>query len=407
MRAFADYLGRLRSALRGQSTPGSPLRCLSDLGERQVARLRIGVCALLLVPAALSTQGLRDWGRLGLTVLATAGAVGLLLFQRRRRWSRWLGFISSGWDVTIVSLTLTLAIVVHGPLAGLNSKTTFEIYFLILGAAGLRYDVRISVFAVVLAVGQYAMILAFGVVGRDLTSEMLRHPEFGRFSFFDQWLRLGLLGTAGALSALLVRRSHRLLSRLIIDPVTGLGNRHFFDSAVTGEPRAVMLAGKPCTVAMIDVDHFKAFNDAHGHACGDDVLRRLGATLSAHIRSTDIVARWGGEEFVVVIPGADRTSAHKRLELVRQAVAATDLGLPEGATPRTTTISVGIATYPADGEDITTLLRHADMRMLVAKQRGRDQVVADLSAEEFEQEVARRRRPTPRSLAALTDRDVR
>jgi diguanylate cyclase (GGDEF)-like protein len=400
MREHLQRLKRWILTQCGRSAGAAPMRRLGDVGEGQLAWTRLVICLLLLFPATISFIGSPGWDPhiigFWLTLLATLGAVGFVLLQRRRVGCQWLGFLSSGWDVTIISLALLLFIVADGPLAGLNSKTTFEIYFLTLAASALRYDVRVCLFTAFLAMLQYALILAFGTVGRDLTSEMLRRPELGRFSLFDQYLRLAYLGIGGALSTLLVRRSHRLFVQSISDPVTGLGNRHYFESAAATELAAAIRAGLPCTVAVIDVDHFKVFNDVHGHSCGDEVLRRLGTTLTAHTRSTDVVARWGGEEFVVVMPGADRETARWRLELLRREISTTDLGIPEGNSPRTITISAGIATCPGDGIDVASLFRHADMRMLIAKQRGRDRIVAELSSDEFEREMARRRRVTPK-----------
>jgi diguanylate cyclase (GGDEF)-like protein len=126
---------------------------------------------------------------------------------------------------------------------------------------------------------------------------------------------------------------------------------------------------------MLDIDHFKRFNDTYGHAGGDQALRLVAQTLRQSCRETDVVARYGGEEFALILPGVRSTRAHDLLERFRREVAATAIKLSGRARPVSVTISIGVASWPEDGESAAEILGCADRRLYEAKERGRDQVV--------------------------------
>jgi diguanylate cyclase (GGDEF)-like protein len=164
-----------------------------------------------------------------------------------------------------------------------------------------------------------------------------------------------------------------LAEEAVRDPLTGLHNRRHLDRVLVAD-----LARRPRTgqlsLLVLDVDHFKSVNDRFGHAAGDTVLTSVAATLSAAVRTGDTAARLGGEEFVLVLPGAGRDQAVERAEQVRRQVAAVrhvldgdDVGV---------TVSIGVAVCPADGSDPAALLRAADQALYTAKATGRDRVVA-------------------------------
>ncbi|MGY1729333.1 diguanylate cyclase [Geodermatophilus sp. SYSU D01062] len=168
-----------------------------------------------------------------------------------------------------------------------------------------------------------------------------------------------------------------LAEEAVRDPLTGLHNRRHLDRALEAD-----LARRPRTgqlsLLVVDVDHFKAVNDRFGHASGDRVLLGVAGTLAAAVREGDTAARLGGEEFVVVLPGAGREQALARAEQVRREVAATrhlldgeDVGV---------TVSVGVAVCPADGTSAAALLEAADRALYTAKATGRDRVVAAVPA---------------------------
>lgn len=152
------------------------------------------------------------------------------------------------------------------------------------------------------------------------------------------------------------------------DGLTGLANRRVFQSALTRELALAQRRGEPCTLILIDVDHFKVVNDTHGHQAGDEVLRRVGVALAQTARGTDVAARYGGEEFAVILPACVPGEAVAVAERFRAAVAA-----GTGAVP--VTVSAGVATYPSDGADEASLIASADQALYRAKRTGRDRVV--------------------------------
>ncbi|MEB3329639.1 MAG: GGDEF domain-containing protein [Candidatus Sericytochromatia bacterium] len=157
------------------------------------------------------------------------------------------------------------------------------------------------------------------------------------------------------------------------DPLTTLPNRRGWEAMLGREMRLAERHGVPLTVLVLDVDHFKQFNDHHGHAAGDALLKAIARQLRSAGRTTDFVARYGGEEFVVLLPHTDREgglrAATKLLEAVRGVSA-----LPEGRG-EPVSASIGLATWPADTASATELLPDADRAMYRAKRAGRDRVV--------------------------------
>jgi diguanylate cyclase (GGDEF)-like protein len=161
------------------------------------------------------------------------------------------------------------------------------------------------------------------------------------------------------------------------DPLTGLANRRHFDDILATHWRHALIAGTAIAVAMTDIDHFKWYNDSYGHPAGDACIRQVSATLAASIRQdTDVACRYGGEEFAIILPGADETGAAAIAERARQAVAAL---IPPHARAGAVTLSIGIAaTVPTAGYTPDTLVRAADVALYKAKQHGRNQVwIAD------------------------------
>lgn len=165
----------------------------------------------------------------------------------------------------------------------------------------------------------------------------------------------------------------RLREQSIRDPLTGLFNRRYLEESAVRELARSARRSLPLSMLMLDIDHFKAFNDLHGHAGGDALLAQFGQLLASMTRKEDIACRYGGEEFTLILPEADLMAASERAEALRAAVAglqASHLGqlLPQ------VTASIGVACYPQHGESAHALMQAADTALYRAKKLGRDRV---------------------------------
>lgn len=175
-----------------------------------------------------------------------------------------------------------------------------------------------------------------------------------------------------ALANIKLRESLRDLS--IRDSLTGLFNRRYLEESLEREIAGAKRSGAQLAVFMLDADHFKRFNDQFGHEAGDAVLRALGRTLKGAVRASDLACRFGGEEFTVVLIGADAESARKWAGRLAADLARLEIRHGSQALPRLT-LSMGLSLYPAHGEDPDTLLQAADLALYEAKRAGRDRLV--------------------------------
>ena len=182
--------------------------------------------------------------------------------------------------------------------------------------------------------------------------------------------------TGVAIANLKLRETLR--EQTVRDTLTGLYNRRFLDENLPREISRAQREKTPLSVLMIDADHFKSINDTHGHEVGDEVLRAIGAVLKRELRRGDLVCRFGGEEFTILMPGATVTQAIVKAEAIQQSIrtAGDHLSVP---LTQAVTISIGIASYPHDAGDASSLLQAADAMLYEAKRRGRDLVFSRLS----------------------------
>jgi diguanylate cyclase (GGDEF)-like protein len=157
------------------------------------------------------------------------------------------------------------------------------------------------------------------------------------------------------------------------DPLTGLFNRRHMEAALQKELARASKENTPLGILLIDIDFFKKVNDTYGHPCGDRVLQSLAEILIKHVRAGDIPCRYGGEEFLVVLPGALLTGVYQRAEQIRAMFAAQSLAHESGRIRAT--LSVGVAVYPQHGSTIEELVARADQALYQAKRQGRNQVV--------------------------------
>ena len=135
--------------------------------------------------------------------------------------------------------------------------------------------------------------------------------------------------------------------------------------------------GKPLTALVLDIDYFKAINDTHGHDAGDDVLREFAVRVRKSIRGIDLACRYGGEEFVIIMPETDMAVATIVAERLRRRIASEAFPISQGAGAIEVTISIGIATLDAADDTAASILKRADQAVYRAKRDGRNRVVAD------------------------------
>ena len=166
----------------------------------------------------------------------------------------------------------------------------------------------------------------------------------------------------------------KLENQSIRDSLTGLFNRHFLQISLERELARAARRKQVLAIFMLDLDHFKRFNDTFGHAAGDTVLKAVAEIFRSSIRTEDIACRYGGEEFTIMLPDVTPAAAYERADIIRQAIAGLRVPL-EKEVYAEFTISIGVAFYPSDGDYADALLRQADAALYRAKRQGRNQIV--------------------------------
>jgi diguanylate cyclase (GGDEF)-like protein len=186
---------------------------------------------------------------------------------------------------------------------------------------------------------------------------------------FDRMAHELAARTAGILAL-----QEELRAEAIRDALTGLFNRRYLDATLGRELQRATRHHAPIGVAMLDLDFFKRINDTLGHETGDVVLREVGALLRERSRGEDVAARYGGEELVLVLPGATLADTVRRAESIREGMATLPVQ-SQLAPVGSVTVSIGVAAYPDSGAEAETLLRAADKALYQAKANGRNRVV--------------------------------
>src|ERR1700709_562844 len=167
----------------------------------------------------------------------------------------------------------------------------------------------------------------------------------------------------------------------LTDPLTSLGNRKYFDRAIAAAVQSAAACGEPLSLLMLDIDHFKSFNDNYGHLTGDQVLRLVGMSLKQAIKGQDITARYGGEEFAVVLPATALRQALTVADHIRRAVMSKELKKKStGEILGRVTISIGVSVLQP-GDDVDSLIERADACLYAAKRNGRNRVICETDPE--------------------------
>ena len=348
-------------------------------GERLSGRIRILVAMLVALIAMLDVLTRKtpeeSLGWAVFAVVGLAGALGLYALIAKGFYRPWLGIVTSSLDVSVVSLGLASLLFIGQPQLAVNSKVFYDAYFLALAATCLRYEPRICVWSGLLAVAQYLAVVTYAANHWDLSAPQAGILAYGPFSWHAQMARVLILLGFSLLAAVIVFRAQQLHRLSTSDFLTGLHNRGYFDERMREEVIRARRHHHPLAIGMVDVDRFKHFNDTYGHSAGDLALQSISRTIKENLRLTDVVARYGGEEIVIIMPETGSDGAVRKLEQIREIVAEMTLELPRRTLRGVLTFSAGVASLPDDGEEVDALIARADARLFAAKQAGRNKVV--------------------------------
>jgi diguanylate cyclase (GGDEF)-like protein len=335
-------------------TPGSRERFL-DMQERLRPARVVTIVAAVLLAGALARSTNAGWTVLGAAILMIVIVVlGAWRLEQRRRPELWI-YLSTVVNIQVI---LAVGIVLTG------GPRTFLVNTLVLPVVilGARFSTR------GLAVGAptSALLIVATTVGVD-PGYVATHPEL---VIVPLTLVLCITAYLSALVASDIR--HRADSTL--DQLTGLLNRRGLDARFAEVAEQAALTDEPVSVVVGDIDHFKSVNDEHGHAVGDVVLRDVAQAMRANLRTFELLYRLGGEEFLLLLPGANPEEAAELAEKLRFAVEHLR---PEGLM---VTCSFGVATSKDSRAVFATLLKAGDAALYEAKRRGRNRVEAPAGA---------------------------
>lgn len=247
---------------------------------------------------------------------------------------------------------------------------------------------------------QLGLILIYGLAG-SLAGYLVLHQAsmlihqayhggikdwgFLRLSFSTPHLFMALYFTgvglvAGILFGIYPQRVALLLERVrrlsVTDYLTGINNRRYFFERFKEDLARAIRYRRTLPVLMLDIDHFKHYNDLHGHQQGDALLVELTGLLSRSIRRPDYIARYGGEEFVIVAPESGKQSAEQMAEKLRALVEGHFFSRQESQPGGNLTASIGAASYPEDGQTVDELVSKSDAALYIAKDLGRNRIFA-------------------------------
>lgn len=346
-------------------------------GELLVARLRAVLSVLLLLLPLINVLGGGKHseslvGLFGVVLAIVMSQVWLALARQQGRY-RWLPWATAAYDVSLTTLVLAM-LALDSPATGLNSMVAWAFYLIAISMTALRNDGRLTLFTGALAIVQYGLlsVCVFALVD---TPDQLASIDYGTASMSNQVQRVVLLAIMTAITATVVYRMQRLVDMSGTDGLTGLPNRtwliHRFPALLDEARRS----GGSLSLCLIDLDYFKRINDEVGHLAGDRALRHVVDVLGQDMEDADWLARLGGEEFALLLP-LPLGRAWERLEIMRRAVAAQPFAPDSGMDPMRLTFSAGIAAWPQDGSDLSSLLRRADVRLRKAKLEGRNRALA-------------------------------
>jgi diguanylate cyclase (GGDEF)-like protein len=275
--------------------------------------------------------------------------------------------------MTVFSATFSIVIA--------NPENPQYLYFLVIGGllGSLFLSARMTaiIFAVTLLGMMFLSIFVAGISTSHNLTAFVFILTVGGLVVMASILRQHYLVRIHWQTLQLVESEAEQRELSIRDPLTGLFNRRYLEETLTLEMIRAARKQHPIGVIMVDIDHFKRINDLHGHAAGDAVLVQMGDFLLTHVRSSDVICRYGGEEFILVLPEATRKITQMRAEQIREDARHLHVQYEE-QTLEAFTLSLGVAVFPEHGSTYDVILRAVDTALYRAKRDGRDRVcVAD------------------------------
>lgn len=347
-----------------------------EVKKRGIVLASTGLLLALVALAYFRLAGLTEasWAALGALAGATLLVQSCLWLVPHRGWDRHLD-----WDDDYVIVPLLAAAFLLLSYAAVVPEAR---HLLLVGwFAALLFGLRFLGFA---------HVVGFGVLVTALyVAVLLLHLDHAARHDFTWRVEGGQVAVLFALHVFAagiferVRREReekmelrtRLAEESITDPLTGVRNRRYLERFLETEVARAERYGAECSLAMLDLDHFKNYNDAHGHPAGDRVLQVVAGILRSEAREADVPVRYGGEEFAVVMPDTGLDEGVTAADRVRGAVEGRDVP-GEEVMPDGLTVSLGVASFPDHADSAGGLIRAADRALYEAKERGRNRVVA-------------------------------
>jgi diguanylate cyclase (GGDEF)-like protein len=338
--------------------------------EALIARLRLLVLAIngLALAVLLDTTGWHTDAAWWIVSISVLYAIPTALLQPYRRWRV--------FETSMLTAALDSAgIAAFIAFTGAHESPFFLLYFLSVAAVAMRFDLRQAIAMCAVYAFSYACVyFATWESGANGIGELALRLSYMFFIAVgvghlarEENYRARQIDEIERLHAENQRLHSRQERAARLDRLTAMLNRANFEKDAQREIRKTRAAGGYLSVLFCDMDHLKRINDELGHDSGDRVLRAVGASMKRCLRSNDLIGRYGGDEFVIVLPNVTRETAFERGEQLIDAVRGVNEGLPEDLHVG---LSVGIATYPFDAQDYSTLVRVADQAMYLAKREG-------------------------------------
>ena len=326
---------------------------------RSMAELQWLLLILVILYFFIPTRPITDSNALIITMVSYAVFVLLFRYSNfQARETRWKLAVETWAMITFISLVLSYTGLVESPLLNL--------YLLVIIACAITLGKLMTLLEVMLIASCY-LYMAYlkystGVFAAEtFTMLMAKFSPFLLVAYVTSMLSSDILNA---------KRRITLLSRT--DDLTGLLNMRAFNDLLEKEIARVTRYAQPLTVIMVDVDSLKGINDRYGHTAGSRLIRTIGQSISDSIRNTDVVARYGGDEFVIMTTHTGTDEAHMVAERIRTAIHNTSFDMQGNRI--STTVSVGIASFPECVDAAIEVLDKADIALYKSKQTGRDRV---------------------------------